>query len=129
MLKGISQALSQGNAPKTSTSPPRSPPPPPPHPIVDEMKYSNRAEDQPQNVMIAQISKAMFPELLERRTRETEAERDRFDLCLPAFFYNVPVFPGQTLCLHFFEPRYKLMMRRIINTSRRCLRALLLLTC
>lgn len=61
----------------------------------------------------------MFPELLERRTRETEAERDKFDLCLPAFFYNVPVFPGQTLCLHFFEPRYKLMMRRIINTSRR----------
>ncbi len=70
-------------------------------------------------MMIAEISKAMFPELLARRLRETEAERDKFDLCLPAFFYNVPVFPGQTLCLHFFEPRYKLMMRRIIDTSRR----------
>ena len=78
-----------------------------------------RAEDQPQNVMIAQIAKAMFPELLERRLRETEAEKAKFELCLPAFFYNVPVFPGQTLCLHFFEPRYKLMMRRIIDTSRR----------
>lgn len=69
--------------------------------------------------MIAQIAKAMFPELLERRLRETEAEKAKFELCLPAFFYNVPVFPGQTLCLHFFEPRYKLMMRRIIDTSRR----------
>lgn len=78
-----------------------------------------RAEDQPQNVMIAQIAKAMFPELLERRLRETEAEKAKFELCLPAFFYNVPVFPGQSLCLHFFEPRYKLMMRRIIDTSRR----------
>eukprot|EP00752_Nemacystus_decipiens_P001802 g1741.t1 len=69
--------------------------------------------------MIAQIAKALFPELLERRLRETEAEKAKFELCLPAFFYNVPVFPGQTLCLHFFEPRYKLMMRRIIDTSRR----------
>ncbi|CAN0345428.1 unnamed protein product [Hapterophycus canaliculatus] len=69
--------------------------------------------------MISQIAKTMFPELMERRLRETEAEKAKFELCLPAFFYNVPVFPGQTLCLHFFEPRYKLMMRRIIDTSRR----------
>ncbi|CAN0176860.1 unnamed protein product, partial [Ectocarpus fasciculatus] len=69
--------------------------------------------------MLAQIAKSLFPELLERRLRETEAEKAKFELCLPAFFYNVPVFPGQTLCLHFFEPRYKLMMQRIINTSRR----------
>ncbi|CAB1112714.1 unnamed protein product [Ectocarpus sp. CCAP 1310/34] len=77
------------------------------------------AEDQPQNVMLAQIAKSLFPELLERRLRETEAEKAKFELCLPAFFYSVPVFPGQTLCVHFFEPRYKLMMQRIINTSRR----------
>ncbi|CAN0427229.1 unnamed protein product, partial [Ectocarpus sp. 13 AM-2016] len=80
---------------------------------------SSRAEDQPQNVMLAQIAKSLFPELLERRLRETEAEKAKFELCLPAFFYRVPVFPGQTLCVHFFEPRYKLMMQRIINTSRR----------
>ncbi|CAM9279984.1 unnamed protein product [Pylaiella littoralis] len=78
-----------------------------------------RAEDQPQNVMIAQIAKASFPELLERRLRETEAEKAKFGLCLPAFFYNEPVFPGQAMCLHFYESRYKLMMRRIIDTSRR----------
>lgn len=78
-----------------------------------------RAEDQPQNVMIADIAKALFPELLERRMRETAAEKHKFELCLPAFFYHQPMFPGETLWLHFFEPRYKLMMKRIIDTSRR----------
>lgn len=69
--------------------------------------------------MIAQIVKLCFPEQLERRMRETEAEKAKFELCLPAFFYNMPMFPGETLSLHLFEPRYKLMMRRIIDTSRR----------
>lgn len=32
---------------------------------------------------------------------------------------NVPMFPGETLHLHLFEPRYKLMMQRIVNTSQR----------
>eukprot|EP00904_Undaria_pinnatifida_P009600 jgi/Undpi1/5770/HiC_scaffold_2.g01044.m1 len=79
----------------------------------------DRAEDQPQNVMIADIAKLLFPKLVERRMRETAAEKQKFDLCLPAFFYNQPMFPGETLWLHFFEPRYKLMMKRIIDTSRR----------
>ncbi|CAN0483860.1 unnamed protein product, partial [Laminaria digitata] len=69
--------------------------------------------------MIADIAKSLFPELLERRMRETAAEKRKFELCLPAFFYNQPMFPGETLWLHFFEPRYKLMMKRIIDTSRR----------
>lgn len=69
--------------------------------------------------MIAQIVKACFPDVLERRLKETETEKAKYELCLPAFFLNVPVFPGETLSLHFFEPRYKLMMNRIIDTSRR----------
>lgn len=32
---------------------------------------------------------------------------------------NVPIFPGETLRLHLFEPRYKLMMQRIVNSTRR----------
>lgn len=78
-----------------------------------------RAEDQPQNIMISQITRFVFPKLLERRMRDTKEEKEKFELCLPVFFYNVPMFPGETLALHFFEPRYKLMMKRIINTSRR----------
>lgn len=70
--------------------------------------------------MIAEIVKLCFPEQLDARMRETAAEKARFELCLPAFFYNIPMFPGETLSLHLFEPRYKLMMRRIIDTSRRC---------
>jgi Lon protease-like protein len=29
-----------------------------------------------------------------------------------------PLFPQGNLSLHLFEPRYKLMMQRIVNTSR-----------
>lgn len=35
------------------------------------------------------------------------------------FSDNVPMFPGETLNLHLFEPRYRLMIQRIVNTSRR----------
>lgn len=72
--------------------------------------------------MIAQLVEAAYPELLKRRMRETQAEKASFQLCLPAFFYNVPMFPGETLSLHFFEPRYKIMMQRIISTTQRLVR-------
>jgi hypothetical protein len=32
---------------------------------------------------------------------------------------NLPIFPGEILRLHLFEPRYRLMMKRIVNSSRR----------
>jgi Lon protease-like protein len=34
------------------------------------------------------------------------------------FFYNQTMLPGNKLSLHLFEPRYKLMMSRIVNTNR-----------
>ena len=39
--------------------------------------------------------------------------------CCSAVTDNVPMFPGETLNLHLFEPRYKLMMQRVVGTSRR----------
>eukprot|EP00752_Nemacystus_decipiens_P003471 g3206.t1 len=79
----------------------------------------NSAEDQPEDVMVAHIARTCFPEQYARRLKEIEGDRDSFNAELPIFYYNVPMFPGETLQLHLFEPRYKLMMKRIVNTSRR----------
>ncbi|CAM9795495.1 unnamed protein product [Ectocarpus sp. 13 AM-2016] len=79
----------------------------------------NSAEDQPEDVMLANIAQTCFPELAAARLKEVEAEREKFMTVLPVFYYNVPMFPGESLQLHLFEPRYKLMMKRVVNTSRR----------
>ncbi|CAN0413694.1 unnamed protein product [Hapterophycus canaliculatus] len=69
--------------------------------------------------MIAHIARTCFPELASARLKEVQADREKFMAVLPVFYYNVPMFPGETLQLHLFEPRYKLMMKRVVNTSRR----------
>lgn len=42
-----------------------------------------------------------------------------FVSCYMSWADNMPMFPGEKLNLHLFEPRYKLMIQRIVNTSRR----------
>ncbi|CAM9465016.1 unnamed protein product [Choristocarpus tenellus] len=79
----------------------------------------NNAEDQPENVMITQIVNICFPEEARQRLTESAGDRSSWKSQLPVFYYNLPMFPGETLHLHLFEPRYKLMMQRIVNTSRR----------
>ena len=37
----------------------------------------------------------------------------------PIFYYNSNLFPGSTLSLHLFEPRYRLMMQRIVNSTKK----------
>ena len=37
---------------------------------------------------------------------------------LPLFPLNVVLFPGQTLPLHIFEPRYRIMIQRCIEQSQ-----------
>ncbi|CAN0177292.1 unnamed protein product [Scytosiphon promiscuus] len=69
--------------------------------------------------MISHIARTCFPELASSRLQEVQADREKFMAVLPVFYYNVPMFPGETLQLHLFEPRYKLMMKRVVNTSRR----------
>eukprot|EP00904_Undaria_pinnatifida_P005291 jgi/Undpi1/1892/HiC_scaffold_12.g05279.m1 len=82
--------------------------------LVNTLRRNKKnAEDQPEDVMIANIARTCFPELYASRLREVEAEQDTFMAVLPIFYYNVPMFPGETLNLHLFEPRYKLMMQRV----------------
>ena len=38
---------------------------------------------------------------------------------VPIFFYNSYEFPGTRISLHLFEARYKIMVKRIVHTSRK----------
>lgn len=60
-----------------------------------------------------------FLQFYAERLREAQADKAHFKAVHPIFYYNVPMAPGEILSLHLFEPRYKLMMKRIIETSRR----------
>lgn len=59
--------------------------------------------------------------------REAWSPRARRDGVRVCFAYStplpstrtVPIFPGEVLRLHLFEPRYRLMMQRIVNSTRR----------
>ncbi|CAM9919200.1 unnamed protein product [Chrysoparadoxa australica] len=73
------------------------------------------SEDQPENVMIAQIARSCFPKRYAERLLEEQSSRLSLRQVHPIFFYNLPMFPGGKLNLHLFEPRYRLMMQRIIQ--------------
>lgn len=45
--------------------------------------------------------------------------RRRRNIRLPLFLLDAVVFPGQRFPMHIFEPRYRLMLRRIMAGSRR----------
>lgn len=76
------------------------------------------AEDAPVNIMIKSIAMAINPTLYTSRLQEIEAEKASWNTVLPIFYYNQALFPGCKLSLHLFEPRYKIMMQRIINSTR-----------
>ena len=52
------------------------------------------------------------------RLLEAEAEKSSWMTLLPIFYYNETLFPGGRLDLHLFEPRYRVMMQRVVNSTR-----------
>lgn len=68
--------------------------------------------------MIKTIAKSLNPTLYEQREAEAAIEKSSWKKLLPIFYYNATMFPGETLSLHLFEPRYKLMMQRVVNSTR-----------
>ena len=63
-----------------------------------------------QNVMIKNIAYAFNPQLYRARSEEVKADKLKWSLVHPVFFYGSCMFPGQILSLHLFEPRYKVRM-------------------
>jgi hypothetical protein len=76
------------------------------------------AEDAPVNIMIQNMCLLVNSTLYNTRLQESATEKESWNTVLPIFYYNQALFPGCKLSLHLFEPRYKIMMQRIINTTR-----------
>lgn len=68
--------------------------------------------------MIKSICMAVFPNEYSARLQEIEEEKSSWENLMPIFYYNDCQFPGYILRLHLFEPRYKLMMQRVVNSNR-----------
>lgn len=76
------------------------------------------AENAAENIMVKTLAMALDPETYRSRLLEAEGEKSSWTALYPIFYYNSILFPGNKLSLVLFEPRYKLMMRRIIDTTR-----------
>jgi len=69
--------------------------------------------------MIKALAVAVAPEEYAARLAEAEAEKATWTTTLPIFYYNDCLFSGAKLDLHLFEPRYRIMMRRVVESNRR----------
>lgn len=76
------------------------------------------AENAAENIMIKSLAVAVDPDGYAARLAEALPEKESWTNLYPIFYYNNTMFPGGRLNLHLFEPRYKLMMQRIVDSSR-----------
>ncbi|THH10220.1 hypothetical protein EW145_g1458 [Phellinidium pouzarii] len=76
-------------------------------------------QDHPYNKVILALLLKAFPEIYEERGRSIEDEERNTRLDTPIFVYQLS-FPGMPTLLHFFEPRYRLMLRRCLESPTPC---------
>lgn len=77
------------------------------------------AETQAPNVLITNLIERHFPAEYRRRLQEISEEKKKWDFKTPLFLSTIPLFPNQPLSLHLFEPRYKLMIKRVLSGNKR----------
>mmetsp|Transcript_3642 Transcript_3642/g.5046 ORF Transcript_3642/g.5046 Transcript_3642/m.5046 type:complete len:329 (-) Transcript_3642:1632-2618(-) len=72
------------------------------------------------NVLLVQIIEGNFPEEYLQRKDEVQEEKNAQNFTMPLFLLgSLVLFPRESLSLHVFEPRYRLMIRRAMEGSRR----------
>ena len=76
-------------------------------------------ETQSESIVLSSIAKSCFPAQYAVRMEEVELEKQSWATVLPIFYYNDTLFPFSCLSLHLFEERYKVMIRRIVENSRK----------
>ena len=76
------------------------------------------AESSEESMMLKSLAMITAPEEYQERLLEATAEKASWDLLHPIFYYNEALFPGSRLDLHLFEPRYRVMMKRVVETTR-----------
>lgn len=87
-------------------------------PVCRANCHVNCKTQQP-NVVLVNLIQKFFPEKYEERRAETEQEIEQLSHTHPIFFYNDFKFPGSTMGLRLFEPRYKIMIRRVIESDQK----------
>jgi len=68
--------------------------------------------------MIKAMALALDADGYNSRLAETVSEKATWSTVYPIFYYNTAMFPGSRLSLHLFEPRYKIMMQRVVNSTK-----------
>jgi Lon protease-like protein len=68
--------------------------------------------------MLKTIASTLYPALYAARVAEMELERSTWTSMQPIFYYNQCLCPGAILSLHLFEPRYRIMMQRVVHTTK-----------
>ncbi|KAJ7498903.1 PUA-like domain-containing protein [Mycena latifolia] len=71
-------------------------------------------EDHPPNETLQTLLATAFPEMYTERGAAIDAEERDARLDTPIFVCML-IFPGHPTALHFFEPRYRLMLRRCLE--------------
>lgn len=69
--------------------------------------------------MLRSLATALFPAEYQARLAEVAGLRNAAPLTLPIFFYNDTRLPGARIGLNLFEPRYRVMMQRIVSADRK----------
>jgi Lon protease-like protein len=75
-------------------------------------------ENAAENIIIKSLAISLNPALYAQRQEEVRIEKNDWATIYPVFYYNQSLFPGSRLSLHLFEERYKVMMQRVVDTTR-----------
>ncbi|KIM46165.1 hypothetical protein M413DRAFT_441234 [Hebeloma cylindrosporum] len=84
-------------------------------PICRQELPSYYFQDQPLNKIIMSIILKAYPLLYQERAQAIQEEERNARLNTPIFVSNLS-FPGVPTILHLFEPRYRLMLRRCLES-------------
>ncbi|KAH8118293.1 hypothetical protein DFH11DRAFT_661815 [Phellopilus nigrolimitatus] len=76
-------------------------------------------QDHSYNKVILAILLKAFPEIYRERGQAIEEEERDSRLDTPIFVFQLS-FPGMPTLLHFYEPRYRLMLRRCLESPTPC---------
>ncbi|THV08547.1 LON-domain-containing protein [Dendrothele bispora CBS 962.96] len=74
-------------------------------------------QNHPTSELMLRILLDAFPEIYQEREQAIHAEERDARLSTPIFVCHLS-FPGMPILLHFFEPRYRLMLRRCLASPR-----------
>jgi len=74
----------------------------------------------PQNIVISNSVKSIFAKHeYDERMAQLESVRENLKRNIPVFIMNMVRYPGMTMHLHLFEPRYLHMINRAISSGNR----------